>query len=150
MHDGTISASQIPLKKYRPKQLGLETEEDLRARVPLRWMKETLANGSSDEKKGHSALPSVLCYSFMNTKGEGLNYTAVSEDGSQVAGGLGDSTVRLWDSKVSGTGGRAAREPRLIGHTGPVCSVYWTRYGRFVISGSEIMRSRHHDMDCKR
>ncbi len=143
--DGTISASRIPLKKYRPKQLGLETEDDLKARAKLGWQKKTKRDTNAMnidlnvDSEEECQLPSVLCYTFTNTKGEGLNCSAVSADGAQVAGGFGDSSVRLWDSRVTGTtgGGLGSRATRLIGHAGPVYSVDWTRCGRFVISGSE-------------
>ena len=41
LEDGTISALRIPLKRYRPKQLGLETEDDSKARAKLRWQRKT-------------------------------------------------------------------------------------------------------------
>ena len=145
LEDGTISASRIPLKRYRPKQLGLETEDDLKARAKLGWQRKakseniTMKDDENDDSDEECVLPSVLCYTFTNTKGEGLNCSSVSTDGAQVAGGFGDSSVRLWDSRVAGTtgGGLGSRATRLIGHAGPVYSVDWTRCGRFVISGSE-------------
>lgn len=153
LEDGTISSSRVPLKRYRPKQLGLVTEEDLKGRAFLGWQQRSLSTSGSGtetaEKSEEFVLPSVLCYTFMNTKGEGLNCSAVSSDGAQVAGGFGDSTIRLWDSRESGTAasnasnatnggaGLGSRSARLVGHSGPVYSVSWTRCGRFLISGSE-------------
>lgn len=144
--DGTISDSYVPLKRYRPKAQGLDSEEDIKARAALGWRSKILAEsgtGSANESADQECvLPSVLCYTFTNTKGEGLNCSAVSTDGAQVVGGFGDSSVRLWDARVSGTPGSGAqglsgRPSRLLGHSGPVYSVDWTRCGRFVLSGSE-------------
>lgn len=144
LEDGTISVSRIPLKQYRPRAPGLETEQDIKSRATLGWQTKTLdADPEKGELSEDCTLPSVLCYTFANTKGEALNCSAVSADGAQVVGGFGDSSVRLWDSRVSGTAGSSAgaglgsRPARLVGHAGPVYSVHWTRCGRFVLSGSE-------------
>lgn len=144
--DGTISDSYVPLKRYRPKAQGLDTEDDIKARAALGWrtklLSESGAASANDSADQECVLPSVLCYTFTNTKGEGLNCSAVSADGAQVVGGFGDSSVRLWDARVSGTAGSdsaglSGRPSRLLGHSGPVYSVDWTRCGRFVLSGSE-------------
>lgn len=130
--DGTLSESRIPLKKYRISAQGLETAGDVRARASL--------GPRLGDAAAECVLPSVLCYTFTNTKGDGLNCSAVSMDGSQVAGGFGDSTVRIWDAKGSGSdgsGGLGGRAARLVGHSGPVYSVDWTNCGRFILSGSE-------------
>ncbi|KAK3036809.1 hypothetical protein RJ639_030501 [Escallonia herrerae] len=42
------------------------------------------------------ALPSVSFYTFINTH-NGLNCSSISHDGSLVAGGFSDSSVKVWD-----------------------------------------------------
>ncbi|GMQ02864.1 hypothetical protein CsSME_00048906 [Camellia sinensis var. sinensis] len=54
--------------------------EDLRNRVQL----------------SSSALPSVSFYTFINTH-NGLNCSSISHDGSLVAGGFSDSSLKVWD-----------------------------------------------------
>lgn len=131
--DGTITESKIPLKKYRYGAQGMETAADRKNQASL--SSAAVAEGTRSEL-------TILCYTFTNTKGDGLNCSAVSEDGSLVVAGFGDSTVRIWDAKASGTsgsgaGGLGGRPVRLVGHGGPVYSVEWTRCSRFVLSGSE-------------
>lgn len=131
--DGTISESRIPLKKYRFGAPGLETLVDRKNRAKL----DLLAR---DTESARSEL-AILCYTFTNTKDDRLNCSAISEDGSQVVAGFGDSTLRIWDARGSGTagsgaGGLGGRATRLIGHAGPVYSVDWSKCGRFILSGS--------------
>jgi transcription initiation factor TFIID subunit 5 len=152
--DGTLSESRVPLKRYQLGALGLETEEDIRSRAKLgvsilnaSGAQPTFENGQEQPSALNidavsASLPSVLCYTFTNTRSDGLNCSALSPDGSQVAGGFGDSTLRIWDAKASGTasrgsGGFGNQAHRLVGHSGPVYSVDWTSCGRFVLSGSE-------------
>ncbi|XP_073001690.1 transcription initiation factor TFIID subunit 5 isoform X2 [Typha latifolia] len=46
------------------------------------------------------ALPSVSFYTFLNTH-NGLNCSSISQDGSFVAGGFSDSSLKVWDmSKI--------------------------------------------------
>ncbi|CDF37632.1 unnamed protein product [Chondrus crispus] len=131
--DGTISESRIPLKKYRQGAAGLETAGDRKNRAKL----EQLA---WDTESAKSEL-AILCYTFTNTKEDELNCSGISEDGSQVVAGFGDSTVRMWDAKGTGTaesgaGGLGGRAARLVGHSGAVYSVDWSKCGRFILSGS--------------
>lgn len=131
--DGTISASRVPLKRYHFGAPGLETVADLKARAKLRV---------ADSVDGIRKDLSILFYTFMNLKDDGLNCSAVSDDGAQIAAGFGDSTVRVWDARGSGTtnsesGGLDGRAVRLVGHSGPVYSVDWSICGRFLLSGSE-------------
>ncbi|RWW67443.1 hypothetical protein BHE74_00025113, partial [Ensete ventricosum] len=58
--------------------------EDLRNRVQLSSL----------------ALPSICFYTFINAH-NGLNCSAISQDGSLVAGGFSDSSLKVWDmSKI--------------------------------------------------
>lgn len=130
--DGTITESKIPLKRYRVGSSVLETTAERKSRAKVLM---------EDGEKVRSKV-SILCYTFTNTKGDGLNCSAVSEDGSMVVAGFGDSTVRVWDAKASGTagsgeGGFGGRAGRLVGHGGPVYSVEWSKCGKFVLSGGE-------------
>lgn len=130
--DGTITESKIPLKRYRVGSSVLETAAE----------RKTRAKVLVEEGEKVTSGVSILCYTFTNTKGGGLNCSAVSEDGSMVVAGFGDSSVRVWDAKASGTvgsgeGGFGGRAGRLVGHGGPVYSVEWSKCGKFVLSGGE-------------
>lgn len=143
--DGTISESLIPLKKYRYGAAGLESSQDRKSRAHFR---EGL---SLDTLQKDVA---VLCYTFTNTNGDGLNCSSVSSDGSQVVAGFGDSTIRVWDAKRAGTagsgeGGFGGHATRLVGHSGPVYSVNWTQCGRYVLSASEDGAIRLWSTDLK-
>lgn len=165
--DGTLSESLIPLKRYRVGAPGLETDDDIKSRAPLGNVVPLVPEDSGGDSgtgtmdatatvaasrivdpaspgSDSSAwvLPSVLCYTYTNTRNDGLNCSAVSPDGSQVVAGFGDSSLRIWDAKASGTAGAGAGgfggpAARLVGHSGPVYSVDWTNCTRFVLSGSE-------------
>lgn len=131
--DGTISVSRVPLKKYRYNSTGIETSADRKQRA-------NLTEGLGTD--GGRCELAILCYTFTNTRDDELNCSAVSDDGSQVAAGFGDSTVRIWDAKRTGTAssgerGLGGKSTRLVGHSGPVYSVDWTHCSRFVLSGSE-------------
>ncbi|GAY44330.1 hypothetical protein CUMW_081340 [Citrus unshiu] len=73
--------------------------EDLRNRVHL----------------SSAALPSVSFYTFINTH-NGLNCASISQDGSLVAGGFSDSSLK--------------------GHSGPVYSASFSPLGDFILSSS--------------
>lgn len=75
---------------------------------------------------------SVLCYTVSNTKGVGLNCAGISSDGSCLAGGFGDSLVRVWDAKV----GVDCSPTRYVGHGGGVYGVGFSPCGKFLISGA--------------
>ncbi|KAJ4810576.1 Transcription initiation factor TFIID subunit 5 [Rhynchospora pubera] len=115
--------------------------EDLRNRVQLNSL----------------ALPSVSFYTFLNTH-NGLNCSTISHDGSLVAGGFSDSSVKIWDMAKIGQPGRAsnpqgengsmqgmhslasdeAKRPYslLQGHSGPVYSVSFSPFADFLLSSS--------------
>lgn len=130
--DGMISESRVPLKKHRLGADALDSTTDRKYRAEL-----TVATG--DETCSNFA---ALCYTFTNSKDDGLNCCSISSDGSQIVAGFGDSSVRLWDAKASGTtgsdtGGLNGYAIRLYGHNGPVYSVEWTPCSKFILSGSE-------------
>ncbi|MCL7034429.1 hypothetical protein MKW94_007644 [Papaver nudicaule] len=115
--------------------------EDLRNRVRL----------------GSMALPSVCFYTFINTH-NGLNCSSISHDGSLVAGGFSDSSLKVWDMAKIGQQGRAAAmhggnettpTEQLVGtddgkraytlfqgHAGPVYSATFSPLGDFILSSS--------------
>ncbi|KAI3975567.1 hypothetical protein MKX01_002399 [Papaver californicum] len=115
--------------------------EDLRNRVQL----------------GSMALPSVCFYTFINTH-NGLNCSSISHDGSLVAGGFSDSSLKVWDmSKIGQEGGAATMQggnettptEQLVGtddgkrsytlfqgHAGPVYSATFSPLGDFILSSS--------------
>ncbi|KAI9100880.1 hypothetical protein K1719_024004 [Acacia pycnantha] len=74
------------MKRIRKDQLNEESKvelsilEDLRNRVQLSSV----------------ALPSVSFYTFLNTH-NGLSCSSISHDGSLVAGGFSDSSLKVWD-----------------------------------------------------
>lgn len=115
--------------------------EDLRNRVQL----------------SNAALPSVSFYTFLNTH-NGLNCSTISSDGSLVAGGFSDSSVKVWDmaklgqqavsSNLQGEhdsmpndhhmqGATGRRQYTLFrGHSGPIHSTCFSPLGDFLLSSS--------------
>ncbi|CAB4265859.1 unnamed protein product [Prunus armeniaca] len=114
--------------------------EDLRNRVQL----------------SSAALPSVSFYTFINTH-NGLNCASISHDGSLVAGGFSDSSLKVWDmAKIgqqgvdslqgeNGTtsseqvlGSNGGKRPYTLfqGHSGPVYSATFNPLGDFILSSS--------------
>lgn len=115
--------------------------EDLRNRVQL----------------GSMALPSVSFYTFINTH-NGLNCSSISHDGSMVAGGFSDSSLKVWDmAKLGQQSGNSVlqgeTEPSpteqmlgpnagkrcytlFQGHSGPVYSANFSPLGDFILSSS--------------
>ncbi|CAI9767257.1 unnamed protein product [Fraxinus pennsylvanica] len=115
--------------------------EDLRNRVQLSSM----------------TLPSISFYTFINTH-NGLNCASISHDGSLVAGGFSDSSLKVWDmaklgqqtgnSSLQGENELASNENILNanargrsytlfrGHSGPVYSATFSPFGEFLLSSS--------------
>lgn len=132
LEDGTISRSRVPLKRYAIGAASIDSPSDIKSRATLRV---------ADAVNGIRKDLSILFYTFVNTRDEGLNTCMVSEDGSQVAAGFGDSSVRFWDAKATGTSGSGAggldgKPVRLIGHSGPVYAVDWSKCSRYLLSAS--------------
>ncbi|XP_062022644.1 transcription initiation factor TFIID subunit 5 [Rosa rugosa] len=115
--------------------------EDLRNRVQL----------------SSAALPSVSFYTFINTH-NGLNCSSISHDGSLVAGGFSDSSLKVWDMAKIGqqsvgsilqgengttsselvAGSNGGKRPYTLfqGHSGPVYSATFNPLGDFILSSS--------------
>ncbi|CAN6682563.1 unnamed protein product [Malus baccata var. baccata] len=115
--------------------------EDLRNRVQL----------------SSAALPSVSFYTFINMH-NGLNCSSISHDGSMVAGGFSDSSLKVWDMAKIGQQGldsalqvengtttsseqvlsNGGKKPYTLfqGHSGPVYSATFNPLGDFILSSS--------------
>ncbi|KAG5244443.1 transcription initiation factor TFIID [Salix suchowensis] len=115
--------------------------EDLRNRVQL----------------SSATLPSVSFYTFINTHNS-LNCSSISHDGSLVAGGFSDSSLKVWDmaklgqqagnsilqdendaapsEHVSGPNSGKRSYTLFQGHSGPVHSASFSPLGDFVLSSS--------------
>ncbi|XP_015945466.1 transcription initiation factor TFIID subunit 5 [Arachis duranensis] len=124
-----------------PSEVEQSILEDLRNRVQLSSV----------------ALPSVSFYTFLNTH-NGLSCSSISHDGSLVAGGFSDSSLKVWDmaklgeqtaSSLSqdendtsqnpqmGQSGGGKRQYTLFqGHSGPVYAASFSPVGEFILSSS--------------
>ncbi|XP_047338133.1 transcription initiation factor TFIID subunit 5 [Impatiens glandulifera] len=102
------------------------------------------------------ALPSVSFYTFLNTH-NGLSCSTISPDGSLVASGFSDSSLKVWDmSKFGQRAGNSnlqgeqdstpndymqsltGRRPYTLfrGHSGPIHSACFSPLGDFLLSSS--------------
>ncbi|KAK3028589.1 hypothetical protein RJ639_038379 [Escallonia herrerae] len=145
------TVSSAPLVKPELSLPAIPTEvehsilEDLRNRVQLSSV----------------ALPSVSFYTFINTH-NGLNCSSISHDGSLVAGGFSDSSVKVWDmaklgqqtgsymstqwhqgendlaptDNVLGSSSGKRCYSLYLGHSGPVYSATFSPFGDYILSSS--------------
>ncbi|KAH1067275.1 hypothetical protein J1N35_032262 [Gossypium stocksii] len=101
------------------------------------------------------ALPSVSFYTFLNTH-NGLNCSSISHDGSLVAAGFSDSSLKVWDmaklgqqggssnlqvendssEQVLGLNGGKRSYTSFQGHSAPVYSTTFSPFGDFILSSS--------------
>ncbi|KAL2317983.1 hypothetical protein Fmac_031859 [Flemingia macrophylla] len=102
------------------------------------------------------ALPSVNFYTFVNTH-NGLSCSSISHDGSLIAGGFSDSSLKIWDmakleqstSSFSQGGNDTWQNEQIIGqnsgkrqytlfqgHSGPVYAASFSPAGDFILSSS--------------
>ncbi|XWS70494.1 hypothetical protein CRYUN_Cryun03dG0052800 [Craigia yunnanensis] len=131
---------ELPLP-VMPTEVEQSILEDLRNRVQLSSV----------------ALPSVSFYTFLNTH-NGLNCSSISHDGSLVAGGFSDSSLKVWDmaklgqqagssilqgendstssEHVVGPNGGKRSYTLFQGHSGPVYSATFSPLGDFILSSS--------------
>ncbi|KAF3776666.1 Transcription initiation factor TFIID subunit 5 [Nymphaea thermarum] len=99
---------------------------------------------------GSSALPSVSFYTFINTHNS-LNCSAISSDGSLVAGGFSDSSLKVWDiskqdnaegdvesAHSEASAGLEGKRPYTLfqGHAGPIYSAAFSPLGDFILTAS--------------
>eukprot|EP00258_Populus_trichocarpa_P029426 XP_024445445.1 transcription initiation factor TFIID subunit 5 isoform X1 [Populus trichocarpa] len=131
----------LPVISFRPTEVEQSILEDLRNRVQLSSV----------------TLPSVSFYTFINTH-NGLNCSSISHDGSLIAGGFSDSSLKVWDmaklghqagnSILQGENDTAPSEQGqspnsgkrsytlFQGHSGPVHSATFSPLGDFILSSS--------------
>lgn len=124
-----------------PVEVELSFFEDIRNRVQLSSL----------------ALPSVHFYTFINTHNS-LNCSSISQDGSLIAGGFSDSSIKVWDmskmgqpattSNSCGENEPSQRNPLLAsnggkesytllrGHAGPIYSANFSPLGDYLLSSS--------------
>lgn len=122
-----------------PAEVEYSILEDLRNRVQL----------------SNVALPSVSFYTFLNTH-NGLNCSSISHDGSLVAGGFSDSSLKVWDMALLGqqtessvlpeenesarsvAGANSGKRSYTLyrGHSGPIYSAAFSPFGDFLLSSS--------------
>ncbi|KAK6912509.1 WD40 repeat [Dillenia turbinata] len=131
------------LSVFRSTEVELSILEDLRNRVQLSSV----------------SLPSVSFYTFINTHNS-LNCSSMSHDGSLVAGGFSDSSVKVWDmaklglqadnfsailqgendsattERVVGANGGKRSYTLFQGHSGAVYSANFSPLGDFLLSSS--------------
>ncbi|KAF7817300.1 transcription initiation factor TFIID subunit 5 [Senna tora] len=103
------------------------------------------------------ALPSVSFYTFLNTH-NGLSCSSISHDGSLVAGGFSDSSLKVWDmaklgqqpsgsllqgenetsqnEQILGQSGGRRQYTLFQGHSGPVYAASFSPVGDFILSSS--------------
>ncbi|KAI4337251.1 hypothetical protein L6164_015692 [Bauhinia variegata] len=103
------------------------------------------------------ALPSVSFYTFINTHNS-LSCSSISHDGSLVAGGFSDSSLKVWDmaklgqqltsspsqvengtsqnDQMLGQSGGKRQYTLYQGHSGPVHGVTFSPFGDFILSSS--------------
>ncbi|XP_020237888.1 transcription initiation factor TFIID subunit 5 [Cajanus cajan] len=131
---------ELPLPVI-PTEVEQSILEDLRNRVQLSSV----------------ALPSVSFYTFINTH-NGLSCSSISHDGSLVAGGFSDSSLKVWDmaklgqqptnsllqgendtsqnEHMLGQGGGKRQYTLFQGHSGPVYAASFSPVGDFILSSS--------------
>ncbi|XP_042470278.1 transcription initiation factor TFIID subunit 5 [Zingiber officinale] len=99
------------------------------------------------------ALPSVCFYTFINSH-NGLNCSAISQDGSFVVGGFSDSSLKVWDMSKIGQSATLGEDQSTFnehlvgteegkssctvfhGHSGPIYSATFSPLGDFLLSSS--------------
>ncbi|XVF35668.1 hypothetical protein REPUB_Repub18cG0166000 [Reevesia pubescens] len=96
------------------------------------------------------ALPSVSFYTFLNAH-NGLNCSSISHDGSLVAGGFSDSSLKVWDMTKLGQQGSNFRlwstklNANLVcykGHNYPAWDVQFSPVGHYFASASHDRTAR--------
>ncbi|CAN1243402.1 Transcription initiation factor TFIID subunit 5 [Linum perenne] len=156
--DKTAGASA---KVARPETNAVPAAPRVKPELPLPVMPEEVEQSILEDLRNrvqlnNAALPSVSMYTFINTHNS-LNCSSISNDGSLVAGGFSDSSLKLWDmakvvqqtsssalqveNDVSGehiqmSDGSKRPYTLLQGHSGPVYSATFSPLGDFILSSS--------------
>ncbi|KAI8903095.1 WD40-repeat-containing domain protein [Gorgonomyces haynaldii] len=96
-----------------------------------------------------TSLPSICCYTFMNTN-DAVTSLRASENGEAVACAMADSLVKLWT--IKGRPGQPLEESpskTLIGHSGPVYGMDFTVDNQFLLTSSQDKTVRLWSMESK-
>jgi len=115
------------------------------------WQEE-LEELRKSVKLSCKALPSVCCYTVLNTDAS-LSCLEVCGRTHLAAAGFDDSLIRLWDLKsenkkqrASAEGGSQEEAPPghrlMVGHSGPVYAAHFSPCNRFLLSASEDKSAR--------
>ncbi|WOL13509.1 transcription initiation factor TFIID subunit 5 isoform X1 [Canna indica] len=121
--------------------------------MPIEVEKTILEDLRSRVQLSSSALPSICFYTFINAH-NGLNCSAISQDGSLVAGGFSDSSLKVWDMSKIGQSAKPGENESTMsehllgteeskgsytvfhGHSGPIYSTTFSPLGDFLLSSS--------------
>ncbi|CAL9775121.1 unnamed protein product [Musa acuminata subsp. burmannicoides] len=120
--------------------------------MPMEVEKEILEDLRNRVQLSSSALPSICFYTFINAH-NGLNCSAISQDGSLVAGGFSDSSLKVWDMSKIGQSAKPGENDSIPnehflgtegegsctlfhGHSGPIYSATFSPLGDFLLSSS--------------
>lgn len=139
--EDVVVKNEIPLPPSLPVSVTEKQQEDARIAAV----------------RSAKSLPSIAMMTFYHTQGD-LNCVALSDDGSLVVAGLGDSTLRLWDMnskddpwKAKQPGASVAKNNywSLVGHGGPAYGASFSRCNRYLLSGSEDSTVRLWGLETK-
>ncbi|KAK6237046.1 hypothetical protein SCA6_012383 [Theobroma cacao] len=155
-------AASATAKSARPEANTTSTAPRVKPELPLPVMPTEVEQSILEDLRNRVqlssvALPSVSFYTFLNTH-NGLNCSSISHDGSLVAGGFSDSSLKIWDmaklgqqagssilqgendstssKHVVGPNGVKRSYTLLQGHSGPVYSANFSPLGDFILSSS--------------
>lgn len=126
------TTSKIPIKRFLEGANELPKKEDWDKRIKLntRLPGGTLKNNIS-----------ILFFTIFNRSNEGPHCIGISVDGSRIASGFGDASVRVWDMKSKPSQEWTVQRPnsiprRFVGHSEEVYSTAWSNCGEYVLSAS--------------
>ncbi|XP_065016820.1 transcription initiation factor TFIID subunit 5 isoform X2 [Musa acuminata AAA Group] len=120
--------------------------------MPMEVEKAILEDLRNRVQLSSSTLPSICFYTFINAH-NGLNCSAISQDGSLVAGGFSDSSLKVWDMSKIGQSAKPGENDSIPsehflgtegegsytlfhGHSGPIYSATFSPLGDFLLSSS--------------
>ncbi|GMI92451.1 TBP-associated factor 5 [Hibiscus trionum] len=149
-------------KSARPETSTTPAAPRVKSKLPLPLMSTEVEQSILEDLRNRVQLssvllPSVSFYTFLNTH-NGLNCSSISHDGSLVAGGFSDSSLKVWDmAKLGQQGGSSILQAEndstssehvvgpnggkksytlFQGHSGPVHSATFSPLGDFILSSS--------------